>query len=273
MLRIAPSIFVVGITVSASIARAGDPSPQGVWQLDRDDDSPGQKAPTETMSVFPDGRLLVQGKSAFQGRYVINGNQFVMFIDNAGVELAVTRAFDLKGGFLRFKNTKSGYAWYEKSDSPFPQWDPMEAWGVKEDGYFSYRLPSGWVEKKEAANNKGHQRLALMTSDASKFLIVVRVPLKAKPSGRILEKMLRAIVDESLPGKVGPTMQAMPTDGETLFGGNATIALQVPPTEGAIQVAAAAGAVDTKTAWMAVAVFKSDGLRVLPEVLRTLKIR
>ncbi len=111
-------IFVAAtLALHATESRATDSvSSQlvGAWKMYRDDDRPEGPVPNEIMNFWPNGKFLIAGNHRHEGLYRIDGEQLQLLAKVGDRAIPIQRNFQLSGEELKFKNQKSGWAYYKR---------------------------------------------------------------------------------------------------------------------------------------------------------------
>lgn len=170
----------------------------GAWLLTADDEYPDQTFPDEKLYFHKNGQLLVDGPDFLCGRYDVIGNQLQIIAPLKGHEIVYLRSFILDRNGLRLKNIRKGFAHYKPMKGMMELCMIDEKWKLHAIGYISIKSPQDWTILGEPPNSSGIQELRIMNPDASKLLLVVRLPVDAgypqqdvlKITGDIASKLL-----------------------------------------------------------------------------------
>lgn len=148
----------------------------GAWVLVRDDDHPDGSAPYEKLVFHKDGQLLIDGVSRFCGRYAISGTQIRMAVPINGREVHYAREFTLDGTGLHLQNLTAGYAHYEREQEKLEYCAVYESWQQLVNGFFILKAPDTWTLRNRRYRGIGIQELQLVNADATKVMILIRMP-------------------------------------------------------------------------------------------------
>ena len=113
--------FLISIMFFDLTLAADSQSPQiiGSWQLYRDDDRPKGPIPKETMEFWANGKIRISGDYPNIGLYRTNGNQLEFLIKKGDRAITAERQFEISAIELKFKNDKTGWAYYKRvSEQP-----------------------------------------------------------------------------------------------------------------------------------------------------------
>jgi len=163
----------------------------GTWELTKDDEKVGEAVPKETLSFYNNGALIVDtGKKVYRGIFKMNAEKIVMIVPAEGFEISMERNYFLDGDGLHLANTKKGFTHYARKKIPIRPYDFMKGWKKNAKDRFQVQTPPGWVVLTEPANAKGHQRLQIANSSATKSVTLVVTPFVPKEKIEIFGKKM-----------------------------------------------------------------------------------
>jgi len=201
--------LLVSITCCAT---GGQPSPSrdlnaapssfpilGTWMLTGDDEYPGGDLPHETISFHKDGQLRIDGLSTFCGTYSISDDQIHMVVPINGLEIVYKRAFTIDNNGLHLENPGTGNAHYTRVGGKSEYCAIYESWKMVRMGFFSMKAPGEWKAKNKIYREAGIQELQLFNRNASKIMIMIRVPsIHIHNPDNFLKQSLNKVADKVL---------------------------------------------------------------------------
>jgi len=171
----------------------------GVWSLSKDDEYLEEDFSNEKISFHKDGQLLVDGLSRFCGKYYITGNQIHMIFPINGLEIVYARQFKIDEEGLHLNNPITGFAHYKKIKENIEYCAVYESWKLVAKGFFTLKAPEAWTAKNKIYKGVGIQEFQLINKNASKILIMIRMPLiYIKNPDNFLKESLNKVADKIL---------------------------------------------------------------------------
>ena len=216
-MRIPWAVALILLLPSAG-AVAGEQPISGVWTVIRDDDSP-EEDKDETMYLYPDGSLRIEGKPFTGVSYRLNGDQFEMILDlGEGPKVVGSRAYLLEGDTLKLKNEKVGYVHYARLERRLPPLGGSSAEPVPyRYGPIEMQKPGDW-ETAEKSGAMGSQ--AMLYSQDGTAMLMVTYLLEDMTGGVDLGVIAREIA-LSLAREMGVEDSAVETVSDGTFHGMA----------------------------------------------------
>jgi hypothetical protein len=193
----------------------------GTWLLTGDDEYPGGDIPHETISFHKDSRLRIDGASTFCGTYSVSDDQIHMAVPINGLEIVYVRKFKIDKNGLHLENPGAGAAHYARVMGKDEYCAIYESWKILRMGYFSVKAPGQWKAKNKLLRRSGIQELQLFNRNASKIMILIRLPsIHIERPDMILKQSLNKVVDKVM-AHAGVTRSKLQwTELKSLYGIN-----------------------------------------------------
>jgi len=126
----------------------------------------------ETLYIYPDGKLLLDGPLLQRGTYSLKGDTITTTFHLAGEAQVHTRAYRVTETGLELA-VEGGFGSYERRDTPLPDWE-TDTRKLKLD-YFTLDVPASWQIRKAPAEG-GAQQMTLMDDAGNNALTLQRIP-------------------------------------------------------------------------------------------------
>lgn len=182
------------------VQAAGQMGPvTGVWELDHDDDRPGEQLKEETMMLFPDGRLVVMtAKRVHDVEYKVEGQTFIIILPNGK---QISNTIEVTQEELKLKDEGPGWVHYRRSHMPLPTRPDSIGWNAKRIGPLKVDHPGDWLVMEDAEDDD--VTLAFVDEEGPSNLIFTVVRQHRDLDSQTIQASLEAAVREfvkSLPG-------------------------------------------------------------------------
>jgi len=170
----------------------------GAWILFMDDEDTEKISPHEKIIFHKDGQILIDGLSRFCGKYSIVGDQIHIIVPINGLEIVYPRKFYIDENGLYLKNLRTGFVHYKRVKEMLEYCTIVAEWKSATMGYFTFKAPGAWIAKNKLYKEVGIQELQLINADASKILIMIRIPALIKNIDKSLTQAIKKMANTIL---------------------------------------------------------------------------
>ena len=144
-----------------------------------------------------------------------------MIVPINGLEIVYIRKFSIDKRGLHLNNPFAGAAHYKRVMGKSEYCAIYESWKIVRMGYFSVKAPGEWKAKNKILKGTGIQELQLFNKNASKMLIMIRVPSNIIENPDIfLKHSLNKVANEVLANTSITSSQLQWADSKSLYGIN-----------------------------------------------------